>query len=368
MSPMTPITVRRNRRPTPRPEVARMHGYTPGEQPKDPLLVKLNTNENNYPPAPGVIAALRSLTEQRVSRYPDPMCTALRASIARDLDLAIDQVLMGNGSDEVLKMVMEAYVDPHDRVGYLWPTYSLYPVFVEKHEATEVRFPWDPNGRTQEEALDDAPTDLKLAYITNPNPPLGLPVALEAIRRFAEQRPSTLVVVDEAYIAYGGESAVALVREGVENVAVTRTFSKSHSLAGMRVGFIAGPAYALELLYRIKDSYNLDVAAQVAALAAWDDAAYTQGVVAKIKATRDRLAESLRGLGFRVVPSAGNFLFARREDAPELYRLLRENHILVRYFNTPELRDGIRISIGTDAEIDALLAVIRSAVPVGGTK
>ncbi len=349
-------------RPLPRPEVLRMHAYIPGEQPKNPKLVKLNTNENSYPPSPRVLEALHALGDHAVGRYPDPMCTRLRESIAGSLGVEADQIIMGNGSDEVLKMAIEAYVDPEDSVGYLWPTYSLYPVFLDKIGAHEVRFPWSPDRDSQEYALAQAPEDLKLVFITNPNPPFGLEVTLEAIRRFAETRLSTLVVVDEAYIAYGGESAIALVREDYPNVIVTRSFSKSHSLAGMRAGFAVGPKSVIEMFYRVKDSYNLNAATQAATLASWEDASYTETIVAKICATRERVAVELTALGFNVPPSRGNFLFARHPEVPEIFAKLRENNVLVRYFDTPELRDGLRISIGTDQEMDVFLQVLKQIV------
>lgn len=341
--------------PTPRPEVAAMHAYVPGEQPKDARLVKLNTNENNYPPSPKVLEALAALGERRIARYPDPVCGALRESIARTLAVGPSQVVVGNGSDEVLKMAAEAYVSPGERVGCLWPTYSLYPVFVQKAAATEVRFPWSLDGPTQEEALEAAPADLALAYLTTPNPPFGLPLDLDAVRRFALRRPQTLVVSDEAYIAYGGKSALELVREGLPNVLVTRSFSKSHSLAGMRVGFAVGSAEIVAVLNKVKDSYNLNATAQAAAQAAWEDQAHTDAVVARIVAARERTAERLRGLGFQVPPSAGNFLFALREDAPALFPKFRDHNILVRWFDTPGLRNGLRVSIGTDDEMETFL-------------
>lgn len=346
--------------PLARPAVAALHAYVPGEQPKDPQLIKLNTNENNYAPAPGVLAAIAGLAEGALRRYPDPNAERLRAAIAADLGVGADQVIAGNGSDELLKMVAEVYADPADKVAYLWPTYSLYPLFVAKAMATEVRLAWSVNGPSPEAALASLPVEARVLYLANPNPPFGTLLDLDAIRRVARRHPDTVVVVDEAYVAYAGDdaSAVALVREGFPNVLVTRTFSKSHSLAGMRVGFAIGAAAMVADLFKVKDSYNLDAVSQALALASWQDHDYTCAIVERICATRQRLAAELTRRGFAVVPSHGNFLFARRADATEVFRRLRERHILVRYFDTPELRDGIRISIGTDAEIDALLAAL----------
>lgn len=341
-----------------RPAVERLHPYVPGEQPRDPAIVKLNTNENPYPPSPRVLEALHALGADKVRKYPDPQCTALREAIARDLAVDPEQVLMANGSDEVLKMFAEAWVDPGETVAYLWPTYSLYPVFVHKTGAREARLPWRTGDCTQEQALWAIPPGVRLLYLTSPNPPVGLPVGIDAIRQAALANPEAVVVVDEAYIAYGGESAIELVREGLPNVAITRTFSKSHSLAGMRVGFAVGPAGLIDGLERVRDSYNLDAASQAAALEAWNDATYTREVVSRVCATRERVRGELLARGFTVEPSAGNFLFARHPKAPEIFRFLRENKVLIRYFDTPELRDGLRITIGTDAEMDRLLAVL----------
>lgn len=346
--------------PKPRRAVAAMHAYVPGEQPKDPRLIKLNTNENPYPPSPKVREALLAITDDRLRKYPDPLAVALRESIARALGVTVAQTIASNGSDEVLKLFVEAFVEEGEKVAYLWPTYSLYPVFAAKHAAREVRLPWKPGERSQEEALEAMPRDVKLAFVTSPNPPIGLAVAPETIRRLASDRPGTLFVVDEAYIAYGGESAVGLVREGLANVAVTRTFSKSHSLAGMRVGFALAAPEVVEMLHRVRDSYNLSVAAQEVARAAWEDEEWTAEKVARIRATREETAGRLRELGFGVEPSAGNFLFARREGAEPLYGALRERHLLVRYFDTPELGDGIRITIGTESEMEALLEALET--------
>jgi histidinol-phosphate aminotransferase len=341
-----------------RASVAALEPYVPGEQPKDPGLVKLNTNENPYPPSPRVHEALAQLGDRAVGRYPDPMATALRTSISGSLGVSPEQVLATNGSDEILKIAAEAYAERNSRVAYLWPTYSLYPVFVAKAEAREHRLNWSPAGPSEQEALENAPEDASILFLANPNPPFGNIQGLDVIRALAERLPQTLVVVDEAYIAYGGESAVALVREGIPNILVTRTFSKSHSLAGMRVGFGVASREIINGLLRVKDSYNLSAAAQVAAVASWEDAAHTDESVARIVATRGRLAAALKQRGFTVSNSSGNFLFAERADAREVFAQLRRHKVVVRYFDTPELNGGIRITIGTDAEIDALISAL----------
>lgn len=352
------MTANKPVRPEAKPSVARMTPYVPGEQPPGTRLIKLNTNENPYPPAPEVLEALHGLDPEAVRKYPNPTCESLRASLARDLAIDPNQIIVTNGSDEVLKMFIEAYVEKNQRVAYLWPTYSLYPVFVEEAAGTEVRLDWSPGGRSQEEALRALPSNARVVFIANPNPPHGLGVDLNGIRELALAKPGTLVVVDEAYIAYGSQSAIALVQEGLENVAVTRTFSKSHSLAGLRVGFGAGPQHIIETLYRIKDSYNVNAASQAAARAGWDARAYTDDMISRIRETRQQTFQRLRERGFSVSPSEGNFLFARRPDAREVFGYLRDQGVLVRYFDTPELREGIRITIGTPEQMERFFAAL----------
>jgi histidinol-phosphate aminotransferase len=346
-----------------RASVAALEPYVPGEQPKDPGLVKLNTNENPYPPSPRVHAALASLGDRAAGRYPDPMATSLRTSLAKTLGVDPEQVLPTNGSDEILKMAAEAYAERGSKVAYLWPTYSLYPVFVARAEANEHRLPWSPKGPSPEAALDQTPGDTSVLYIANPNPPFGTVLTVDFLRRLAERLPNTLIVSDEAYIAYGGDSAIALVREGMPNILVTRTFSKSHSLAGMRVGFGVASPDVIHGLLRVKDSYNLGAAAQAAAKAAWEDEAHTAQAVAHLIATRARLTSELRRRGFDVPDSAGNFVFAQRHDARDVFLNLRRHKVLARYFDTPELRGGLRITVGTDAEIDALIAALDASAP-----
>lgn len=338
--------------PPPRPEIAALHPYIPGEQPRLARIVKLNTNENAHGPAPAAVEALRRLDGEALRKYPDPGAAALREAVAGRLGVESRQVVAGNGSDEILRLAFEAYAGPGDKAAWLWPTYSLYPVFADKGGVRQVAVPFE--GGSQEDALDRVPEDAKLVLVANPNPPFGAPVAVEAIRRLADRLPGALVVSDEAYIAFGGESAVALVREGVPNVFVSRSFSKSHSLAGMRVGFGVGAPEVVRALSAIKDSYNLSAAAQAAALAAWGDQEWLAATTEKILAERGRAMEELRRRGFEVPPSAGNFVFARREGAGGAYHRLKERGILVRWFDTEGLRGGIRITIGSREQMDAL--------------
>lgn len=349
-------------RPLPRGEVMRMTPYVPGEQPTDPNIIKLNTNENPYPPSPDVLKALRNLKERDIRCYSNPMASPLREEIASDLSIKPEQIIIGNGSDELLKLIALGFVTEDETVGFLWPTYSLYPVFVEQIGCFQYLGEWYKNGRTQEEELSKVPRDLQLFYLTNPNPPIGTTIDLEVIRQFAENRPKTVVVVDEAYIAYGGISALPLVHEKHPNIVVSRTFSKSHSLAGMRVGYMVGHEQVIDALYRIKDSYNVNAASQAAALASWCDREYFEETVSAVCATRDRVGDALKSMGFDIPPSKGNFLFARHANAEKIFKALRDKKIFVRYFSTPELKDGMRVTIGTDEEMDTFILEVGKLV------
>jgi histidinol-phosphate aminotransferase len=333
--------------------VAALHPYTPGEQPRG-AVVKLNTNENPHAPSPAVASALAALRPEDARKYPDPTCAALRAAIAGDLAVDPAQVIVTNGSDEALRLAFEAYADARDLAAWLWPTYSLYPVFAAKGAVRVAQLPFG-GAVSQEDALATAPATARLLCVANPNPPLGRAVDVEAIRAAADRLPAALVISDEAYIAYGGESALRLVQEGVPNVLVTRSFSKSHALAGMRVGFAVGAREVIVALNAIRDSYNVSAANQAAALAAWRDKEWLADVVAKVQATRGQALEDLRARGFAVEPSDGNFLFARRADAAALHRQLRDQGIYVRWFDTDGLRDGLRITIGTTEQMAALM-------------
>lgn len=360
--------------PRPRPEVASLHAYVPGEQPRSADVIKLNTNENPFPPSPAVSQALATMPPDALRKYPDPISSGLQGAVAESLGVGPENVLVTNGSDEILRLAAEAFVGPGDAVACLWPTYSLYTVFIAKQGGREVRLPWRGDravsglAEAQAAQLDRIPADTRLVYLTTPNPPFGIPIPLEAIRRVAEQHPEALVVSDEAYIAYGGESALPLVRDGYANVLVTRSFSKSHSLAGQRVGFGVADTALLDLLWRIKDSYNVSAAGQAAALASWRDEPWTRRAVGTIIHERDRLSNGLRELGWAVPESSGNFVFASATGfaagrSPETIARaavehLRRASIYVRYFDTPELSDGMRITVGTAEEVGALLAAL----------
>ena len=339
-----------------RPAVRAMDGYTPGEQPQDGGYIKLNTNENPYPPSARVREAIQRCATDEVRLYPDPMANQLRDAAAARYDLTRAHIVAGNGSDELLAMVLRACVEPGDRVAYPYPTYSLYDALVAIAGATPVRLPWPddfslPGGLAEAEA--------RVIFLCNPNAPSGTYVAVDHLAALSE-RIAGLLVVDEAYVDFADDSALRLVRAR-PNVVVLRTLSKSFSLAGMRVGLAFGPPPVIAELCKVKDSYNLSrvsIAAGAAALADYDA---MREHVRRVCATRARLSERLRGLGYAVPPSHANFVLARRRGCEQrtVYEALKQRRILVRYFSTPELYDALRISVGTDAEIDALLAAMK---------
>ncbi len=330
-----------------------MRGYVPGEQPRGGQVVKLNTNENPYPPAPGVIAAVAACASADLRLYPDPTATALREAAARQYRLSPEQVLVGNGSDELLTIVMRALVGPGDVVVYPEPTYSLYDTLVTIQEGRSLTIPF-PADFTVPPALLDA--DGRVTVICNPNSPSGTFTPIEVIEELARERAG-LVVVDEAYVDFAPTNALPLLAR-YDNVLVLRTFSKSFSLAGMRIGLAFGAPALLAELAKVKDSYNVSRIAIAAGVAALEDYAWMERNVARIVATRARLSEGLRARGYEVLPSATNFVFARRpgEDQGPIQTALRDRGVLVRHFAGPRLGDALRISVGTDEEVERLLS------------
>jgi histidinol-phosphate aminotransferase len=341
-----------------------MEGYVPGEQPQGRRYIKLNTNENPYPPSPKVLEALKVAATNDLRLYPDPEATALRDKAAQIYGVTPQQVLAGNGSDDLLSMLFRACVDAGSvgQVAYPVPTYSLYDTLVAIQGAEPARVPFPADFALPIAEL--LATSARLTIICNPNSPSGTLTPLSAILDFA-RRATGLVVVDEAYVDFAGETSLSLLGD-CPNLVVLRTFSKSFSLAGMRVGLAFGSADVMRELHKVKDSYNLDRLSLAAATAALDDCDWMRANVARVCAAREQLLGDLRGLGFRVLSSQANFVFARPEttgpSAAELYQKLKEAGILVRYFPTPALRDGLRITVGTPDENGSLIAALRSLV------
>ncbi|MBM4266672.1 MAG: histidinol-phosphate transaminase [Deltaproteobacteria bacterium] len=339
-----------------RPEIARIEGYVPGEQPRGDGFIKLNTNENPYPPSERVRKAIVEACD-RLVLYPDPTAREVREIAARLYDLDADGVVVGNGSDELLSILVRAVVGPGEGVAYPVPTYSLYDTLVALHDARSVRVPF-PTDFSLPEELERA--DARLFFICNPNAPSGTVVPIERIDALALARPDAVIVVDEAYADFADRNALALVRRR-PNVVVLRTLSKAYSLAGLRVGLALASAELAYELHKVRDSYNVSRLAQAGALAALEDQAAMRRHAERVRTTRARLTKELERLGFQVLPSQANFILARRpgEDLSGVAGALRERKILVRHFR--EVPDSLRITVGTDAEIDALLAGLRDS-------
>ena len=345
------------------PVVQTLSPYVPGEQPKNQDgIVKLNTNENPYPPSPRALAAISAAAE-RLRLYPDPGATALRETIARSYRVAPEQVFVGNGSDEVLAHTFQALLK-HD-APLLFPdiTYSFYPVYSRLYGVSYEEVPLDAAMRLQ---IADYRRPCSAILFANPNAPTGIALPRATIEALLAEHPDQLVVVDEAYVDFGGESAVPLVARH-DNLLVVQTLSKSRALAGLRVGFAIGQRPLIEALERVKDSFNsypLDCFAIAGAVAAIEDDSWFQETRRRIMASREALVRDLTGLGFEVLPSAANFVFARhpRRSGAELAKALRERGVLVRHFNKPRIADFLRITVGSEEQCARLIALARDLV------
>jgi histidinol-phosphate aminotransferase len=340
-----------------RKNIDAMAGYTPGEQPKPgERFVKLNTNENPYPPSPRVMDALRAVEAPRLRRYPDPMADKVRDLVAGMCGVRREQVLCGNGSDELLSLAVRAFCGEGEGLVYPVPTYSLYPVLAELQGARAIELP--TNDDFSLPVADLCRAKARLAILCNPNAPTGTWTPPEVLGQIAGRFPGA-VVVDEAYVDFASGDAMELAK-GRPNVLVFRTLSKSYSLAGLRFGYAVGPADLIEGLGKVKDSYNVDAVSIELAAAALEDQAWMLANREKIRAERSRLTERLAGLGFRVYPSEANFLLAAVPggDGRAWYEGLKAKGILIRYWNLPRLADKLRITVGTPEENDALLAAV----------
>ena len=339
-----------------RPDVERLAAYVPGEQPRDGLYIKLNTNENPYPPSPVVLDAIRSHVGADLRLYPDPDANALRAKAAEVYGFPAEGILAGNGSDDLLTIVMRACAGPGDKVAYPRPTYSLYETLVAIQGATPLEVPFPDDFGLPIDGL--ARQDAVVTLVCNPNAPSGTLAPIGAIEELARSVRG-LLVVDEAYVDFASDSALRLTHR-LPNVVVLRTFSKSFSLCGLRIGLAFGHPDVIQSLAKVKDSYNVNKLGLVAAEAALDDYAWMEANVARVRSTRESLMQGLRNLGFRVLPSEANFVLARSrgQDLRSLQQQLKEKRVLVRYFDTPELRDALRITVGTKDQIESLLSVL----------
>ena len=344
-----------------RPLVEKLHAYVPGEQPKIKGLIKLNTNENPYPPAPSVLRALKAAVDGRLRLYPNPTAQTLREKLARLHRCAPENIIIGNGSDELLALATRAFVEPpRGVVQYFTPSYSLYPVLADIQGARRNAVPLrdDFSLPSVPELKKGKQWDFRaaLTLLTTPNAPSGRGYSTFELAALCRAQGG-VVVLDEAYVDFARDNALALARK-FPHVLVSRTFSKSYSLCFQRVGYFVGPPELIAALDKIRDSYNVNGLGQIAALATLEALPHYRANFRRIIATRERLARGLGRLGFEVLPSQANFLFARppRFRAKEWLEKLRAKKILVRWFDQPGISDYLRITIGTARESAALLA------------
>ena len=342
-----------------RPLVEKLHAYVPGEQPKIKGLIKLNTNENPYPPAPAVLRAVQRAVDSRLRLYPNPTAQALREKLARLHRCASENIIIGNGSDELLALATRAFVEPGGVVQYFTPSYSLYPVLADIHGARRNAVPLraDFGLPTAADLRRDKKWDFHAAItlITTPNAPTGRGYSCAELTALCRAQKG-VVVLDEAYVDFARENALALALE-FPHVLVARTFSKAYSLCFQRVGYFIGHRALIAALDKIRDSYNVNGLGQVAALATLEALPHYRRNFKTVIATRERLAARLTALGFVVLPSQTNFLFTKppRFTARQWLQKLRGEKIIVRWFDHPQTRDHLRITIGTEAESMALV-------------
>ena len=333
--------------------------YTPGEQPKDQRFIKLNTNECPYPPSPKAVEAIREAAGDSLRLYPDPECVDLRAAIAQREGLEISQVFCGNGSDEILAFAFQAFFDPEREVVFPKITYSFYPVYTSFFGLKRREVPMEPDFSSPIDLLCGNNGGVVLA---NPNAPTGLAVGLDTVEKLLAANPDVVVIVDEAYVDFGADSAAGLVGR-YPNLLVVQTTSKSRALAGLRVGWAMGDAGLIDGLRCVRDSinsYTVDRLAQAGAAAAIRDEDYFQSIRRRVMDTREWTERTLKEKGFTVLPSQANFLFVSHPDhtGKELLDGLRRRGVLVRWWPIPEIENWLRISIGTQEEMAALSAAL----------
>lgn len=348
--------------PRPRSTVARMSGYAPGEQPKPgDTVIKLNTNENPYPPSPKVFEAIRSIGADALRRYPSPMADEFRRIAARVHGVTPECILAGNGSDDVLQIALRSYCGAGEVLASPDPTYSLYPVLAELADVSFVTVPWGPGWAVPVDALLAA--NPRAIFFANPNAPTGTWVPPAEVSSLAS-RTDALVLVDEAYVDFAEGSCLGLLKQH-ENVLITRTLSKGYGLAGLRFGYAIGHPSVLEQMAKVKDSYNCDAIAIAAACAALDDQDYASEHWGLVRSARMRVSEELERRGFSVIPSQGNFVMATTPGAVyarPLYEAMKVCGVLVRFFDKSGLNDKLRITIGTPEENHAMLAALDTSL------
>jgi histidinol-phosphate aminotransferase len=364
------------RNPLIRPLVHDLHAYVPGEQPKIKGLIKLNTNENPYPPSPKVLAAVKNATDARLRLYPNPTSEKLREKLAKLHGCQPENIIVGNGSDELLALAVRAFVEPNSKlkiknsklakatVQYFTPSYSLYPVLADIHGAAKNAVPLKPDfdlpGVAELKRGGKWNFNAALSFVTTPNAPSGRGYKTAELEKLCRVQKGVLIL-DEAYVDFANENALKLAFK-FPHVFVARTFSKAYSLCFQRVGYFVGHAELIAALDKIRDSYNVNGLGQIAAEATLDDLKFYRANFKKIIATREWLSRELTKLGFRVLPSQTNFILAKPPlfPAKDWLQKLREQKILVRWFSAPDVNEYLRITIGTPAEAAALVKAVRT--------
>lgn len=344
--------------------VREIEPYTPGEQPRGMKLIKLNTNENPYPPSVRAIEAMKRTAGGEIRLYPDPNCSELREAVSRYYGLEKEQVFAGNGSDEVLAFSFMAFFNPDSTILFPDVTYSFYPVYSQLFHIDYRLVPLNEDFSIPIESFYERNGGI---IFPNPNAPTAKYLPLESIKKILDHNMDSVVIVDEAYIAFGGESAVKLIKN-YPNLLVIQTLSKSHSLAGLRLGLALGNEDLIEAMNRVKNSFNsytVDRIALAGAAEAVMDEAYFRETRMKVMNTRERVSSELKKLGFVMTDSMANFLFIShpKVNASLIFKQLREKGILVRYFNLPRIDNYLRVTIGTDEEMDSLLQAMKEIVP-----
>jgi len=341
-----------------RANVDKMIGYTPGFQPGAADVVKLNTNENPYPPSPEVLKALGGVSAERLGRYPSPLSDDFRRVAAEVLGVGSENIICTNGGDDLLTIVIRSFCDENRPLAYPSPTYSLYPVLAGLQNCETLEIPFDSEFNLPARL---ASVDAGLTIVCNPNAPSGTVAAIEELAELAEEIKGVLLI-DEAYVDFAEQNCLELVRN-FDNVIILRSMSKGYSLAGVRFGFGIAGEKLIEGLRKVKDSYNVDVLAEAAATAAMADQAYFKSNVAKVKAERKRLSDELGNLGFFVYPSQANFVFVKNVssdiEAAQIYEKLKDENIYVRYWPYAGIADKLRITVGTADQNDRLIEAIK---------
>lgn len=341
--------------------------YVPGEQSKEENIVKLNANENPYPPSPKAIAALKEFDAESLKKYPPSDATPLKAAIAKHYGVGIENVFLGNGSDDVLALAFQAFFNGNKPIVYPDITYSFYPVWCEMFSIPYKTYPLGDDFRINAE---DYKEENGGVVIPNPNAPTSIGEGADFIEKILDYNRDSVVIIDEAYADFGVQSAALFVgSDKYPNLLVTGTFSKSRSLAGMRIGFALGSAELISVLEAVKNSYNsytIDSLSIAVGTASIEDNEYFMGVIDKIINTRTRLTNELRALGFTVLDSSSNFVFATYEgkNMKDMFEYLKTKKVFIRYFNLPRIDNFVRITIGTDEEIDILLKEIKGYLGV----